>query len=74
MPSMRQVAIDMKCKDCCYDELDRGTWREQVERNECGDCPLKEYKPKTIATQKKEKAFIKLLRDRAIEAQNLAIR
>lgn len=74
MASIRQLAIEAKCKDCCYDELDKGTWREQVERNDCGDCPLREWKPKTIATEKKEKAFLKLLREQATQAEDFSIR
>lgn len=39
-PSLRQ-AIDAKCKDCIYDETSGlGTWREQVARCTCVDCPL----------------------------------
>ena len=72
--SLRQVAINAKCKDCCYDELDHGTWREQVERNECGDCPLKDYKPKTIASEKRERAFLKLIRKTTIQAEDFLIR
>ncbi len=43
----RQQAIDAKCKDCNYDELDVGTWRQQIERCEITDCALWEYRPKS---------------------------
>ena len=43
----RQQAIDAKCKDCIYDELDVGTWRQQIERCEITDCALWEYRPKS---------------------------
>ena len=34
----RQKAIEAKCKECTYDELDEGTWRQQVERCDITDC------------------------------------
>ncbi len=43
----RQQAIEAKCKDCIYDELDHGTWRQQVERCELMECSLWEYRPKS---------------------------
>ena len=43
----RQQAIEAKCKDCIYDELDHGTWRQQVERWELIECSLWEYRPKS---------------------------
>lgn len=55
MASRKQEAINKNCKDCCYDELDVGTWREQVERNTCGACPLYEFRPKTIETERRER-------------------
>ena len=36
----RREAINLKCKECAYDELDDGTWRQKVERCEITDCPL----------------------------------
>ncbi len=34
-------AIDATCKSCIYDELSGlGTWREQIARCTCTDCPL----------------------------------
>ena len=45
----RQQAIEAKCKDCIYDELDHGTWRQQVERCELTDCALYPYRPKSRA-------------------------
>ena len=43
----RQQAIEAKCKDCIYDPLDDGTWRQQVERCEITDCALWNYRPKS---------------------------
>ena len=43
----RQQAIEAKCKDCTYDELDDGTWRQQVERCELIECSLWEYRPQS---------------------------
>ena len=39
----RQEAINLKCKECAYDELDDGTWRQKVERCEITDYPLWKY-------------------------------
>lgn len=33
-------AIDMKCKSCIYDPLDKGTWRSQVASCTVSACPL----------------------------------
>ena len=41
----RQKAIEAMCRECCFDELDDGTWRMQVERCELTDCPLYQYRP-----------------------------
>jgi hypothetical protein len=49
----KQEAINAKCKDCNYDELDKGTWREQVESCKATDCSLWEFRPITAATRKK---------------------
>ena len=46
-PLTRQKAIEAKCKDCSYDPLDDGTWRQQVERCELTDCALWNYRPKS---------------------------
>jgi len=50
-----QGLINAKCKDCCSDVDNEGTWREQVEKNPCGSCPLYGVRPKTIATEKRER-------------------
>jgi hypothetical protein len=42
--SMRK-AIDEKCKDCSYDNLDVGTWRNQVERCPSKKCALWPHRP-----------------------------
>ena len=34
-----------KCIDCSYDPLDKGNWRQQVERCGCPDCPLYSIRP-----------------------------
>ena len=48
----RQQAIDANRKDCNYDELDVGTWRDQIERCPSPQCPFFEYRPLTTATMK----------------------
>ena len=52
MKLTRQQAIDANCKDCNYDELDVGTWRDQIERCSSLQCPFYEYRPLTTATKK----------------------
>jgi len=44
-PSLRN-AVDAKCRDCIYDEKSGlGTWREQIARCTCVDCPLWPIRP-----------------------------
>ena len=50
MASLRK-AVDEKCKDCTYDNLCDGSWRQQVEDCTCKDCPLWEHRPVTIKTR-----------------------
>ena len=45
----RQQAINLKCKECIYDELDQGTWRTQVENCEISDCALYEFRPTSFS-------------------------
>ncbi len=44
MKSLRK-AIDAMCKDCTYDELDKGTWRQQVAACTIKICPLHSVRP-----------------------------
>jgi len=41
----RQQAIAAKCKDCSYDHLDFGNWKQQVTRCGGNDCALYPYRP-----------------------------
>jgi len=41
----RTAAIAAKCKDCIFDPLARGTWREQVAACENGGCALNPVRP-----------------------------
>jgi hypothetical protein len=50
----RKEAIDAHCKGCIYDSQVKGRWRAQVEACEMNDCPLYEFRPKTISTANKE--------------------
>ena len=43
-PSLRK-AINEKCKECTYDELDVGTWRQQVAACTMHECPLHPVRP-----------------------------
>ncbi len=48
MSKMRK-AIDEKCRDCNYDNLDAGSWREQIEKCIDTACSLHPLRPITIA-------------------------
>ena len=50
----RQQAIDAKCKDCSYDNLAGGTWREQVALCPCLKCALWPYRPFPISGEAPE--------------------
>ena len=43
-------AINGKCKDCIYDDLAAGTWRQQVTICSSEDCPLFHVRPKSKST------------------------
>lgn len=43
-PSMRK-AVNDKCRDCIYDPLDSGTWRQQVQACNSTDCGLWRLRP-----------------------------
>ena len=49
MASLKK-AVEAKCKDCTYDPLDKGTWRDQVERCNVRSCALWPVRPMTVAT------------------------
>ena len=46
----RKQAIDEKCKDCIYDSLGGGTWKEQTENCPDNTCSLYSFRPLTNAT------------------------
>lgn len=39
------AAIARKCRDCTYDELEPGTWREQCAACPIEVCPLHAFRP-----------------------------
>ena len=45
-----RAAINDKCKECLFDEQERGTWREQIFM--CADvrCPLYRVRPRPAIT------------------------
>lgn len=49
MASLKQAIAD-KCKDCIYDPLAGGTWREQTESCRSIHCALWPVRPITVAT------------------------
>ena len=44
MKSLRKALNEM-CKDCTYDEYDKGTWRQQVAACTIKICPLHSVRP-----------------------------
>lgn len=42
-------AINEKCKNCTYDDLAPGTWRQQVKLCSVHSCPLWKLRPTTTA-------------------------
>ena len=40
-------AINQNCKDCVYDEIATGTWRQQVTLCSVKSCALYDVRPKT---------------------------
>lgn len=43
--SLRE-AVNAKCRDCIYDELEPGRWRQQVAACTMVHCPLYALRPK----------------------------
>ena len=65
----RQKAINEKCKDCIYDELDKGTWRQQVGACTMTDCSLYEYRPlDSVRAQERRENLEKLMTDEQLAA------
>ena len=48
-------AIEEKCRDCNYDPLDNGTWRQQIESCTSEDCSLWHFRPITIAKKQENR-------------------
>jgi hypothetical protein len=51
--SMRDT-INAKCKECIYDPISRGTWREQVQECTSSQCPLYPLRPLPIGANRRE--------------------
>lgn len=45
----RAAAIHQMCKDCIYDPIQKGAWRQQTEACVSGTCPLHPYRPRSTA-------------------------
>jgi hypothetical protein len=50
-------AINEKCKDCIYDPLDKGNWRQQVQACTSVDCSLYPYRPVSSAKNDPNEVF-----------------
>lgn len=55
MASLKKC-IEEYCKECIYDDLVPGTWRDQVEACTSVKCPLYEVRPVTTATRNARRA------------------
>ena len=67
-----QKAIHNYCKGCIYDPLDKGTWRDQVERCTITHCELFEHRPRSTAYKREQRErYLQSLTPelRAIEVQ-----
>jgi hypothetical protein len=38
-------AINLKCRECIYDPMAEGTWRQQISDCTSPNCPLYPYRP-----------------------------
>lgn len=41
----RLAAINAKCRECIYDPMSPGNWRQQVEACSSANCPLHSFRP-----------------------------
>jgi hypothetical protein len=46
-PRGMRAAINAMCKDCIYDDAEKGAWRQQVERCDIQECPLWPLRPRS---------------------------
>jgi len=49
MASLKKC-VELKCKDCTYDQYVPGSWRQQVEECRVKSCALWEVRPVTMET------------------------
>lgn len=65
----KRKAIDAKCKDCMYDHLDKGTWRQQIDG--CWDinCSLWWHRPTSRSYEGHEARYDALVREREERAK-----
>jgi len=64
-PKSRKQAIDDHCKDCNYDELDTGTWRQQVAKCTRTTCDLYQFRPMPRSTSERPVLHGKSLQNQA---------
>ena len=66
-------AVSVKCIDCIYDPLDKGTWRDQVDQCTSHACPLYQYRPqRKEATPEHLKDPAKVARGKKLAAMRKA--
>ncbi len=61
-------AINGKCKDCIHDELEPGTWRQQVAACNNAECTLFPVRPVPVGYTTDEQGLVILKAKRAIPA------
>ena len=44
-----RAAVNAKCKDCCFDPIEPGRWKQQVEACSVTRCPLYDVRPRSTA-------------------------
>lgn len=50
-----QEKINKNCKECIFDEKEKGSWRAQVELCEISECEFYDVRPKTIVAERLER-------------------
>ena len=51
-------AINEMCKDCTYDSMDKGTWREQVQSCNIKRCPLFNFRPLVTGSKREDYIYL----------------
>lgn len=55
----RSEAIQLKCRECIFDQYAYGTWREQAANCTSTTCPLFDFRPKPLPCRKQSDLLAK---------------